>query len=102
MATTTPGGVIRGYWATGRVIRAMKPMSVMTTLSTVAKMGRSMKKRDSMALVPSAPGPTRRLCLLPGGRGGWRRLAQGRHGPGLRLDLHVRTNLREAADEDPI
>ena len=54
METTTPGGVIRGYWATGRNNSAMPPISVMTTDNTVAKMGRSMKKREIMADPPTS------------------------------------------------
>src|SRR5436190_11066583 len=50
----TPGGVIRGYWATGRLKRAIPPIRVMTTDSTVAKIGRSMKKRANI------PGPMKR------------------------------------------
>src|SRR4051794_30981550 len=42
---TTLGGVIRGYCATGRNASAMAPVRAMTTDSTVAKIGRSMKKR---------------------------------------------------------
>src|SRR4051812_35809139 len=77
-------------------------MSVMTTLSTVAKIGRSMKKRESMADGPSTLGPAGGLRVLPGGRGCRRRLAQRRHGRGLRLDLHVCMNLLKPADEDPV
>ena len=46
MEMVTPGGVIRGYWATGRKNSAIPPISVMTTDNTVAKTGRSMKKRE--------------------------------------------------------
>src|SRR5690606_37312417 len=42
--TTTVGGVMSGYWATGRVNAAMAPMSTITNDNTVAKMGRSTKK----------------------------------------------------------
>src|SRR3954465_14088671 len=102
MAKTTPGGVIRGYWATGRDSSAAAPTSVMATLSTVAKIGRSMKKRDSMAVGPSGLGPTGGPGVSPGGRGRRRRLAQCRHGCGLRLDLRVRANLHQPADKDPV
>src|SRR5262245_21119338 len=97
MATTTPGGVIRGYWAIGREASAMPPTSVMTALSTVAKIGRSIKKRESIADRPSlfrprsagvppaqaAGGMPALLAVitLPGGRGFRRRLPQRRHGP---------------------
>src|SRR4051794_17538266 len=101
MLTTTPGGVIRGYCATGRVTSAAAPTSVMHTLSTVAKIGRSMKKRDSMADGSSllAPLGGRSGFPSPGGGGRRRGRTQGRHGHGLRLDLHVRANLRQPADE---
>ena len=42
----TPGGVIRGYWAIGRNKSEIPPIKVMTTESTVAKIGRSMKNRE--------------------------------------------------------
>ncbi len=45
-----PGGVIRGYWATGNWNSAMPPMSAMATESTVAKIGRSIKKREIITL----------------------------------------------------
>src|SRR5262245_34272523 len=41
------GGVICGYWASGRVQTATPPARVMTSDSTVAKMGLSMKKREN-------------------------------------------------------
>ena len=49
MATCTCGGEIGGYCAVGNVNTAMPPASVMTTDSTVAKIGRSMKKREITA-----------------------------------------------------
>src|SRR4051812_3857582 len=123
MATLTPGGVMRGYCATGREASAAPPMSVMTTLRTVAKMGRSMKKRDSMAGGPLLFGAlilaralrwggpiTRRFRFLRcargvprGGLGGRRpRRGQRGHGAGFRGDLRVRAHLLEPADEDPV
>jgi hypothetical protein len=47
-----PGGVMWGYCATGSVRSASPPISVMTTDSTVAKIGRSMKKLERMAQSP--------------------------------------------------
>jgi hypothetical protein len=38
------GGVICGYWATGKVRTATAPARVMTMDSTEAKIGLSMKK----------------------------------------------------------
>src|SRR4051812_19590189 len=102
MATTTPGGVIRGDWATGRDSSAAAPTSGMATLSTVAKIGRSMKKRDSMAVGPAGPGPTGGPGASPRGRAPPRRLAQRRHGRGRGLDLHVRADWHQPADEDPV
>src|SRR5437762_675269 len=52
MATCTCGGEIGGYCATGKEDTAMPPASVMTTDSTVAKIGRSMKKWEIMADPP--------------------------------------------------
>src|SRR4051794_29351000 len=58
------GGVMGGYWASGRLTRAMAPARVMTMDSTVAKIGRSMKNRD---MVLRAPRPNRacRFALAP-------------------------------------
>src|SRR6516162_2092040 len=44
VVTLTVGGTISGYWATGRIASAPKPIVVTKMLSTVAKRGRSMKK----------------------------------------------------------
>src|SRR4051794_22033675 len=41
------GGVICGYCAIGSVKTAMPPVSVMTIDNTLAKIGRSMKKREN-------------------------------------------------------
>src|SRR4051812_6055690 len=42
------GGVMGGYCASGRLNTETAPARVMTMDSTVAKMGRSMKKRENM------------------------------------------------------
>ncbi|MGA2259408.1 MAG: hypothetical protein ABSG53_32435, partial [Thermoguttaceae bacterium] len=49
MATYTCGGEIGGYCATGKENTAIPPASVMTMDSTVAKIGRSMKKCEITA-----------------------------------------------------
>ncbi len=41
------GGVICGYWAIGRLKTATPPVRVMMMDTTVAKIGRSMKKREN-------------------------------------------------------
>jgi hypothetical protein len=41
------GGAIVGYWAIGKARMASAPIIEMTTAMTIAKIGRSMKKRDS-------------------------------------------------------
>src|SRR3954452_9260061 len=48
MEICTAGGVIRGYWATGKMKSATAPMSVIATDITVAKIGRSMKKCENI------------------------------------------------------
>src|SRR5436305_10433789 len=45
--TSTVGGAISGYWAIGRVNRAMLPPSTTTIDSTEAKIGLLMKKREN-------------------------------------------------------
>src|SRR6266480_424459 len=87
MATCTCGGEIGGYCATGKENTAMAPVSVMTTDSTVAKIGRSMKKCENMS-------DTSLLAR--------RRLSQTRHGHLLRLHLHVRADLLERPHGDPL
>src|ERR1700683_5408493 len=112
MEIDTPGGVIRGYWATGRYFSAMPPINVMTTDRTVAKIGRSMKKRANMpgaSLVGSAR--TFRVGLrLGAGRSGWGfgRLAvedggtaERWHVDQLRPDFHPRADLLQPADNYP-
>src|SRR5437588_2190693 len=47
--TSTVGGVISGYWAMASVQTAMNPARVMMIDSTVAKIGRLMKKRENTA-----------------------------------------------------
>ena len=54
--TWTVGGVIGGYWAIGSDNSAIAPASVMTIDRTVAKIGRSMKKREITAIIPSPIG----------------------------------------------
>ena len=49
----TPGGVIRGYCAIGRNKSEIPPIKVMTTESTVAKIGRSIKNREIMKTASS-------------------------------------------------
>src|SRR5262245_31056511 len=89
---------MRGYCAIGSDQSAAPPISVIATLSTVATMGRSMKKRDSMAGGPSATGPASGLCWLPDRR----RLTEGRHGYGLDPNRHVRAYLLDPADQNPV
>ena len=43
----TEGGAMVGYCAIGSVRMASAPASMITMAMTVAKIGRSMKKRDS-------------------------------------------------------
>ena len=43
MSGRTVGGVISGYWATGKMKTAMLPISTMITEITAAKIGRLMK-----------------------------------------------------------
>src|SRR5262245_4064425 len=99
MEIDTPGGVIRGYWAMGRLISAIPPISVMRTESTVAKIGRSMKNRE-ITIGPLSRGQRtekqsvflssvlRPLTVVAGGRAGERR-----HRNLLGPDLHARADL---------
>src|SRR3954447_20371142 len=85
--TVTEGGAIWGYWASGRLNRAMPPASVMTIDRTAAKIGRSMKNREirAEALRPRPrPRPWVARAGRPGGRFRLRPPAIARGpGPGL-------------------
>src|SRR4051794_24099278 len=54
--TTTVGGEICGYMASGRVKSAIPPASVMTIESTEAKIGRSMKNFENTGRVSGSGG----------------------------------------------
>ncbi len=51
----TWGRAMSGYWATGRLKIDSTPAIMMTMATTQAKIGRSIKKRDSMGPVLIAP-----------------------------------------------
>ena len=86
----------------------------MTIDSTVAKIGRSMKKCEIIGLAAPHLGAVaglsalggRRLRRLPACAARRRRLvpalAERRHRHPLRLDLHARPDLLQAADDDPV
>src|SRR5581483_11531897 len=108
---------MRGYWAIGRLSRAMPPTRVMTTDSTVAKIGRSMKNREITAGTPEKRDRGQKsgfrsfcplssvLCLLSlVGRGALagRRAGQRRHGDALGPDPHARADLEQRADHHPV
>jgi hypothetical protein len=48
MEMVTAGGLISGYWATGRLTSASVPAKAIRMDTTAAKIGRSMKKRLNM------------------------------------------------------
>src|SRR6478609_5355289 len=105
MEMDTPGGVIRGYCATGRWISAIPPISVIATDRTVAKIGRSMKNREitasSLSLRISGRGLVRGLGrlggLVPGGR-----LGERRHRNAFGSHFCPRPDLQEGPDHDPV
>src|SRR5438132_2082424 len=78
----------------------MPPVKVMTTDTTVAKIGRSMKKRASTAGASVSPFglalPRRRR-----GRGGRLRARVSGHGLQHRLDLHLGADLQQLAHHHP-
>ena len=55
-ATSTWGGAISGYCATGRLRMAARPAMTMKIEITMAKIGRSMKKRENMVDQPPGLG----------------------------------------------
>src|SRR5690348_16847375 len=62
------GGVICGYCATGRFTTATAPARVMTSDSTDAKIGRSIKKCENMVAFEEGP-PARAGASARRGRG---------------------------------
>src|ERR1043166_7476586 len=67
--TCTVGGVTSGYCATGNVHTATNPASVMTTEITVAKIGRSMKKRENTYRLHGSLVPSTGFGASPASRG---------------------------------
>src|SRR5689334_16251743 len=83
--TFTVGGTTSGYCAIGSFWRATRPMSTMTSERTVAKIGRSTKKRANIG---------RAL------RGGLSRL--GAHPHLLRRDGHAGADALDAVHDHPV
>src|SRR4029077_7640163 len=52
--TSTVGGAISGYWAIGKVNRALPPPKVITIERTEAKIGRLIKKRENTVTSPGS------------------------------------------------
>src|SRR3954471_7073753 len=65
--TITVGGAIGGYIAMGSAHSAIAPASVIRIDRTVAKIGRSMKKRENTALARSGLGGMRSARSRGGG-----------------------------------
>src|SRR5579859_5617208 len=80
----TAGGAIGGYCAIGRAMIARIPAMLMTMAITTAKIGRSMKKRDTLGLLPRRHGG---LCAAR-----WPECGMDRGGSGGR-HLHQRARL---------
>src|SRR3977135_3814119 len=80
----TVGGAISGYCATGNTWKATRPASVTMIAMTDAKIGRSMKNRDTAAL----------LCGRSRRGLGCRRSWRTPHG--------ARTNLEQVVENDPV
>src|SRR5262245_24597986 len=117
MEMVTAGGVISGYWATGKLTSASPPASAMTMDTTEAKIGRSMKKRlNTRELWQDADQGSRRglprkgkwksaLLLLLGGwrvRLGRRGRAWNRHRVLFWIDVHSRPELLNRPDGDQL
>src|SRR5437762_9012212 len=88
------GGVTSGYSLIGSWVTAINPPARMTSDSTTAKIGRSMKKREKRT------GGTRKKVALP--RRGRRCGALGYHGSICCGDLHSWTNPQHAVDDDAL
>src|SRR5262245_24663961 len=86
------GGTTSGYWATGSSNHATMPRMIVTIASTAAKIGRSMKKRDSTSAAPGGGG---------GGNGRGGRLGR-LDGHVLRRDRDARPHALDARDDDAV
>ena len=100
--TWTTGGATSGYWAIGKRKYATTPRITITMESTVAKIGRSMKKFENMERVLGLVLGVARSCKqrvsrmrLLGGRG------DGRRGLGNRLDGIVQPRPLHSFGNDP-
>src|SRR5204862_5848976 len=80
-----------GYCGTGRLKLAMTPAIVMMIASTVAKIGRSMKKREKLP-----------MGLARGGLGGGGRRRGRCRGHFAPLDRSPGTNLHEVVDDHEV
>src|SRR3989344_525266 len=101
--TTTEGGATSGYSEMGRPRNAISPPRKMSTDSTPAKMGRSMKKRDRFMDANSSgrsgSGRWRLGCVL-GFLAITRNLGLGGHGDRLRRHHCTGTHALQAVDDD--
>src|SRR6476660_3330219 len=86
------GGVTSGYSLIGSWVTAINPPASMTSDSTTAKIGRSMKKREKRTGAYSGK------VALPRRRR--RRGALGNHGSVCSGDLHPWANPHQAVDDD--
>jgi len=77
--TVTVGGAISGYWAIGRNAAAIPPPMMVTTDSTMAKTGRSMKKCAILTCAPPVMVASR--VVRPAGWRAGRRGSPGRPAP---------------------
>src|SRR4051794_23871401 len=88
----TVGGVISGYCATESFVRATSPMMTSTMEMTMAKTGRSTKKRANIG----TPLPSARSTACPG------RLFRPGHAYLVGPDLHPVAHPLDAVDDDPV
>src|SRR5690606_9808349 len=102
--TTTLGGATSGYSEMGRPRNAMSPPRKMSTDSTPAKMGRSMKKRerfmDANSCCRSRSGGGRLAAVVLGFLAITRDLGLGCHGYGLRRHHGTGAHALQAVDDD--
>src|ERR1043165_3658504 len=93
--TTTEGGTTSGYSLTGSVTIAIRPAMKITIESTAAKIGRSMKKRDSRMILALRHGGVGRVLH---GHHARRHLDAGPH-PHEAVHDHLLTRLEAGAHD---
>src|SRR5690349_21828265 len=97
--TTTDGGATSGYSEIGSPRSAIRPAISISSDSTPAKIGRSMKNLDRFMMFPPPAGSGFRVRHALGRR---RQFGLGIHADGLRRHQCARAHVLQAVDDHPL